>query len=81
MLKPKNWHYLNYKGDLYLLVQQKTNTFLEVYGRFWQFHMLQLGIERCDSRCVLTVISVKILHKYDETSLTVTSIAVSLTLK
>ena len=32
-------------------------------------------------RHVLTIISVKILHKCDETSLTVTHIAVSLTLK
>ena len=49
--------------------------------------MLQLGVERCCSvslvcRYVLTTISVKILHKCDETSLTVvTHIAVRLTLE
>ena len=48
--------------------------------------LLQLGVERCGRvspvlRYVLTIISVKILHKCDETSLTVTHIAVSLTLK
>ena len=48
--------------------------------------MLQMGVERCGSvspvcRYVLNIISVKILHKYDETSLTVTRITVSLTRK
>ena len=48
--------------------------------------MLQLGVERCGSVfsvCMydLTIISVKILHKCDETPSTVTRIAVSLTLK
>ena len=48
--------------------------------------MLQLGVERCDSvslvcKHVLTFISVKILHTYDENSLKVTRIAVSLTHK
>ena len=64
---------------------------LDVYGRFWKFqevsqscNMLQLGIERCSSvspvcRYVLIIIGVKILHKCDETSLTVTHIAVNLT--
>ena len=33
----KNWHYLNYKGHLYLCVQRKTNEFLDVYGRVWKF--------------------------------------------
>ena len=57
--------------------------FLDVYGLFWKFqegpqscNMLQLGVERCGGvspvcRYVLTIISVKILHKYDEISLTV----------
>ena len=45
--------------------------------------MLQRGVERCGSvspvcRNVLTIISVKILHKCDETPLTVTHIVVSL---
>ena len=49
-------------------------------------NMIQLGVERCGSvssvcRYVLTIISVTILHKCDETSLTVSHIAVSLTLK
>ena len=44
---------------------------------------LQAAVERCGGvspvcRYVLTVISVKILRKRDETSLTVTHIAVSL---
>ena len=48
--------------------------------------MLQLCVERCGSvspvcRYVLIISSVKILHKCDETSLTVISIAVRLTLK
>ena len=90
MLKLKNWHYLNYKHHFYLWVQQKTNVFLDVYGRFWKFqevsqscNMLQLSVEQFSSVCryVLTIISAKILHKCDETSLTVTRIAVSLTLK
>ena len=47
--------------------------------------MLQLCFKRCGSVSpiccyVLTIISVKILHKSDKTSLTVTRIAVSLTL-
>ena len=51
--------------------------------------MLQLGVERCSSVSVqsvdmfyvLTIVSVKILQKCDETSLRVTCIVVSLTLK
>ena len=66
--------------------------FLDVYVRFWKFqevsqscNMLQLCVERfgsVSSVCwyVLTKIGVKILHKCDETSLTVVRIAVSLTL-
>ena len=47
---------------------------------------LQLGVEQCGSvspvcSYVSTIISVKILHKCDETSLTVTHISVSLMLK
>ena len=34
MLTLENWHYLNYKGHFYLCIQQKTNAFLDVYGRF-----------------------------------------------
>ena len=50
------------------------------------FNMLKLGVERRGSispvcKYILTIISVKILHKSDETSLIVTLIAVSLTLK
>ena len=88
MLTLKNWHYLNYKGHCYLCVQRKTNAFLDAYGRIWQFqevsqscNMLQLGAERCVCsvspvcRYVLTIISVKILHKCDDTSLTVIRIA------
>ena len=67
--------------------------FLDVYGRFWTFQevsqscdMLQLGVERCSGvssvcKYALTIISVKILHKCDETSWTVARIAVSLKLK
>ena len=65
---------------------------LDVYVRFWKFqevsqscNMFQLCVERYGSvfpvcRCVLTIISVKILLKSDQTSLTVICIAVSLTL-
>ena len=71
----------------------KNDAFLDVYGRFWKFqevsqscNMSQLGIYRCGSVSVLSadvfsITSVKILHKCDETSLTVTRNAVSLTLK
>ena len=64
--------------------------FLDVYGRFWKFQevshscdMLQLGVERCGSYSpvcihVLTIISVKILHKCYENSLTTPLISVSL---
>ena len=64
----------------------------DIYGHFWKFqevsqmcNMLQLGIEQCSSlypvcRYVLTIISVKMLHKCEETSLTVTCIAASLML-
>ena len=88
MILLKIWHYLNRKDHSYLCVQRKTNAFLDVYGRFWKFqevlqscNMFQLGVERCGSvslvcRHVLTIISVKILHKCVETSLTVTHIAV-----
>ena len=89
----KIWHYLNYEGHFYLCVQRKTNAFLEVYVPFWKFqevsqscNMLKpyMCVERCGSvspvcRYVLTIISVKSLHKSDETSLTVTRINVSLT--
>ena len=59
MLELKNWHYLNYKGYLYLCAQQKTNGYLDIYGRFWKFQvslsckMLQLCVERCGSVSVL----------------------------
>ena len=46
--------------------------------------MLQLGVERCSSvsaLSVLTITSVKILHKCDESSLIVTRIPVSITFK
>ena len=48
--------------------------------------MLQLGVERCSRvspvcKYLLIIISVKILHKCDETALTVTHIAVGLMLK
>ena len=91
MLTLKNWHYLSYKGHCYLCVQRKTNAFLDVNGRIWKFqevsHELQLGVERCVRsvspvcRCVLTIISVKILRKCDDTSLTVIRITISLVLK
>ena len=89
----KIWHSLNYKGHFYLCVQRKTNAFLDVHGRCWKFQqisqscsMLQLGVERCSRvssvcRYVLTIIIVKILHKFEETLLTVTHIDVSLTFK
>ena len=55
--------------------------FLTVNGRFWKF----MGVKRCGSVSpvciyVWTIISVKIFHKCDETLLTVTHIAVSVTL-
>ena len=91
MITLKIWHYLNY---LYSFVQRKTNAFLGAYGSFWKFqevsqscNILQLGLERCGSASVLSVghvlaiINAKILYKCDETSLTVTRIAVSFTLK
>ena len=93
MLLLKIWHCFNYNGHFYLCVQRKTNAFLgrsrallEVQEVSQSCNMLQLGVGRCDSvspvcRYVLTIISVKILHKYDETSLTVTHITVSLTRK
>ena len=79
----------------FLLVRQAENEciFLDIYVRFWKsqevsqsFNMLQLSVERWGRvspvcRYVLTIISVKILDKCDETSLTVIRIAVSLTLK
>ena len=45
--------------------------------------MLQLGVKRCASVWiyVLTIVSAKILHICDETSLTATRTAFSLTLK
>ena len=54
--------------------------------RFLDVYVLKVCVERCVSvspvcRYVLTIISVKILHKCDETSLTVIRITVSLTLK
>ena len=64
---------------------------VDAYGSFWEFqevsqscNMLQLGVERCGSISVfslLTMINVRILHKRDETSLRITRIADSLTLK
>ena len=66
--------------------------FLDVYVRFSKFqkvkqscNMLQPCVERCGSlssvcRYVLIVVSVKISYKCCETSLTVISISVSLTL-
>ena len=47
--------------------------------------MLQLDVERCSNgspvcRYVLTIISVNVLHKFEETLLTVRHIVVSLTL-
>ena len=92
MLLLKIWHYLSNERHFYLCIQGKTNTFLDVYGCFWKFqefsqscNMLQLGVERCGSvspvcRYVLTINSVKILHKCDETPLIVPRIAVSLIL-
>ena len=74
----KIWHYLCYKGHFYLCVSGKRVRFLEVYVRFWKFqevsqscNMLQLWVERCGSvspicEYILTVISVKILHKSDK---------------
>ena len=60
----------------------RLRTLLKVSGGFQSSNMLQLGIERCRSVSLLsagmflTIISVKILHKCDETSLIVTNIAV-----
>ena len=63
---------------------------LDVYVRFWKFQevsqscdMLQLGVDPCGRvspvcRYVLTIISIKMLHKCDKISVTVTRIAVSL---
>ena len=93
MLKLKNWHYLSYKGHFCLCVQRKTNAFQDVYGRFGSFKRNRRVVTcynwvramrqrlRPVCRYVLTIISVKILHKSDETSLRVTRIAVSLTLE
>ena len=89
----KIWHYLSYKCYFYLYVQRKTiaflnnlRTLLEVSLGFPELNMLQLGVKRCSSvspvcRYVLTIISVKISHKFEETLLTVRHIAVSLTFK
>ena len=67
----KIWHHLNYKGHFYLCEHQKTNAFLDFYGRFWKFqevsqscNMLQLGVEQCGRvppvcRYALKIISVK----------------------
>ena len=87
-------HYLKYKGHLYLWVQRKTNAFLDVYGCVWKFqgvsqsrNMLQLGVERCGGASpvctgyVLTIISVKILHRFEETLSTVTHTVVTLMFK
>ena len=76
-----------------MCVQRERNAFLDFYGRIWKFqevsqscNILQLGVDRRSNilrpvcRYVLTLISVKILHKCDETSLTVTHIVLSLTL-
>ena len=79
----KIWHYLSYIGHFYLYVQWKANAFLGVYRSFCKCqevlqscNMLQLGIERC--RYVLTIISVKILNKFEETLLTIRHATVSL---
>ena len=89
----KIWHYLNNKGHFYLCVDGKQIrfwTFPDAFGKFHEVsqsrNMLQLGVERCGSvsvvcRYVLTITSVKILRKCENTSLTVTNIAVSLMLK
>ena len=80
----------NYKGHFYLCVHRKTNAFFGPLQGFQgvsqSCHMLQLCVERCSSVFpiywyILIIISVRILHKSDETSLTVIRTAVSLTLK
>ena len=71
-----------------IVANNKWSTFASA-GFVCRIHMnqpLQLCVERCASvspicRYVLTIINVKILHKCDETSLTVIRITVSLTLK
>ena len=86
----KIWYYLNYEGRSCLCVQPKTNAILDVCHPFRSFkdsqscNMLELGVERCSSvspvcRYVLTINNVKVLHKCEETSLTVRIIAVSFT--
>ena len=81
MLILKNWHCLHCKT---------ISTCASSETRIWKFqevsqscNMLQLRVKRCSSvslvrRYVLTIISFKIPHKCDETSLTVTHIAVHL---
>ena len=63
---------------------------MDAFGKFQEVsqtcNMLQLAVEECGRvslvcRYALTIISVKDLHKCIEISLTVTHIAVSLTLK
>ena len=84
MLKIRN--YLNYKSHVYLCVQRETNAFfgrLQMFREVWQScNMLQLDVGSLSPvcKCVLTIVSVTILHKCAETSLTVTRIAISLTL-
>ena len=75
-----------------MCVQRKTNAFLDVYGRLGSFRKFRRDITCYNwalsdavvspSRLQIcfTIISVTILHKCDETSLTVTRIAVSVTL-
>ena len=80
----KIWHGLGYKGHFCLCVQWKTNAFSCAFTQevLQSCNMLRHGIEQCGCispvcRYVLSIISVKILHKCDETSFTVTHIAVS----
>ena len=66
-------------------------TFTDAFGSFRRFRGVVTcynwaSIERCSSvapvfRYVLTIISVKILHKFEETLLTVTHITATLTFK
>ena len=61
MLKLKNWHYLNYKSYLYLCVQQKTNAYLDIYGRIWKFQVSQ----SCNM--------LRLIHMYPATDMNTTS--------
>ena len=67
------------------------DAFLDAFGSFSRFRIIVTcynwaSSARCGSvspvcKYVLSIISVTILHKWDETSLTITRIAISLTLK